>query len=117
MMEIVFYETKDGKKPVNDFLHSLEAKMRVKMVQTISMLKVYGYELREPYSKPLEDGIFELRAQTGGNASRVLYFFVVDGRAVLTHGFLKKRQKTPRREIERAKKYREDYLSRKAGNN
>ena len=42
----------------------------------------------------------------------VLYFFVVDQQVVLTHGFVKKTQKTPPSEIIRAKKYREDYLAR-----
>ncbi len=46
------------------------------------------------------------------NISRVLYFFVVNGKAVLTHGFVKKTDKTPKTEIARAKRYREDYLRR-----
>ena len=71
-----------------------------------------GYDLREPYSKPIGDGIFELRAQVATNISRVLYFFVVNGKAVLTHGFVKKTDKTPKTEIARAKRYREDYLRR-----
>ena len=114
MIEIVFYETEDGKNLVREFLRSIEPKMRVKIARTISLLKVYGYELREPYSKSLGDGIFELRTQFGGNISRVLYFFVVNGKAVLTHGFIKKTQKTPQQEIDRVKRYREDYLKRKA---
>ena len=44
--------------------------------------------------------------------SRILYFFVVGRRIVLTNGFIKKSQKTPRNEIEKAKRYRADYLSR-----
>lgn len=44
---------------------------------------------------------------------QVLYFFVVNGKAVLTHGFIKKTQKTPKAEFERAKRYRDDYLRRK----
>ena len=59
------------------------------------------------------DGIFELRAKVGSDISRVLYFFVVGRTVVLTNGFIKKTQKTPPAEIERAKQYREDYLSRK----
>ena len=66
-----------------------------------------------PYSEELEDGIFELRAKVGSDISRVLYFFVVGRKIVLTNGFIKKAQKTPKSEIERAKKYRADYLGRK----
>ena len=65
-----------------------------------------------PLSEFLEDGIFELRAQAGNNISRVLYFFMLGNQAVLTHGFIKKTQKTPDREIKRAKKMRDEYVNR-----
>lgn len=69
--------------------------------------------LREPYSKALEDGIFEVRAKVGSDISRVLYFVFVGHRIVLTNGFIKITQKTPPGEIERAKAYRREYLDRK----
>ena len=65
-----------------------------------------------PLSESLQDGIFELRAKVGSNISRVMYFFVIGNQAVLTHGFIKKTQKTPSKEIERAKKIRDDYIKR-----
>ena len=83
------------------------------MVSTITILQDNGYELREPYSKHLSDGIFELRAKVGSDISRVLYFFYVDRHIILTNGFIKKTAKTPEREIERARKYRADYLRRR----
>ena len=46
------------------------------------------------------------------NITRVLYFFVVDKKIVLTNGFVKKTQKTPRKEIERAKRELKDYKRR-----
>lgn len=114
--EIIFYDKPDGTEPVKDFILSLDKKMRAKMLRTIAMLEVNGYELREPCSKLLEDGIFELRAQVGTNISRVLYFFIVGRKVILTNGFIKKTQKTPKDEIERAKRYRAEYLSREGGN-
>lgn len=57
-------------------------------------------------------GIFELRAKVGTDISRVLYFFYYEGRIVLTHGFIKKTQRTTAGEIEKAKKYRRDYIER-----
>ena len=69
--------------------------------------------MREPYSKALSDGIFEIRAIQGNNITRVLYFFVVGKKIILTNGFVKKTQKTPDGEIELAKKYRDDYERRK----
>ena len=56
------------------------------MIRTIVMLQKNGYELREPYSKMLNDGILELRAKVGSDISRVLYFFIVGKKVVLTNG-------------------------------
>lgn len=110
--KIIFYEKEDGTMPVQDFLDSLDLKMRAKMLGTIEMLRKNGNQLRSPYSKPLDDGIMELRAIVGTNISRVLYFFVVGQKVILTNEFIEKTQKTPKREIELAKKYRADYLER-----
>lgn len=108
--EIRFYEKADGTRPAEAFLNALDKPMRIKMVKMISLLGELGFNLREPYSKPIDDGIFELRAQVGNNISRILYFFVIGKRVILTNGFIKKTQKTPQKEIELAKKYRKDYL-------
>ena len=110
--EIIFYEKEDGTMPAQDFLDSLDDKMRAKMILTVDMLKNKGNRLREPYSKPLDDGIMELRAVVGTNISRVLYFFVVGQKVILTNGFIKKTQKTPKKEITLAQKYRDDYIAR-----
>ncbi len=111
--DIIFYDKPDGTEPVKEFLDSLDVKMRAKMIRTIVMLQKNGYELREPYSKMLNEGILELRAKVGSDISRVLYFFIVGKKVVLTNGFIKKTQKTPKEELERAKQYRAEYLSRK----
>ncbi|MCD7858580.1 MAG: type II toxin-antitoxin system RelE/ParE family toxin [Firmicutes bacterium] len=111
-MTVEFYELPDGSRPAAEFLQSLAPKMEAKMLRTIELLEEYGGELREPYSKPLGDGIFELRAKVGNNITRVLYFFFIGNRVILTHGFIKKSQKTPAGEIERAKRYRSDYQRR-----
>ena len=111
-MEIKFYEDQNGNVPVREFLDSLDIKMRLKMLRSIQALQDMGISLRMPLSEALNDGIFELRAKVGTDISRVMYFFVVGNQAVLTHGFVKKTQKTPPREIERAKKLRDDYVKR-----
>lgn len=111
--EIVFYQREDGTAPALDFIESLDIKMQAKMIRTIELLQANGYELREPYSKHLREGIFELRAKVGSDISRVLYFFLIGQKVVLTNGFIKKTQKTPKGEIELALKYRKDYLARK----
>ena len=110
--EIVFYDKPDGSEPAKEFLLSLDKKMRAKIVMLIELLAENGSALREPYSKHLVDGIFELRAKVGSDISRVFYFFVIGKRIVLTNGFIKKTQKTPKSEIELAKKYRNEFLNK-----
>ena len=115
--EVRFYKLPSGKCPVEDFLDTLDHKMRAKILRLVLLLKENGNDLREPYSKCLEDGLFELRVKQGTNITRVLYFFMIDKEIVITHGFIKKTEKTPRAEIELAKKYREDYISGKESAN
>lgn len=110
---IEYYKDKHGKCPISEFLISLEPKMRAKALKMILLLEEYGNELTEPYSKHLSDGLFELRINQGNNISRILYFFIVNQKIILTNGFIKKTQKTPPAEIKLAKKYKKDYLSRK----
>lgn len=109
---VVPYQKENGDIPIKDFLNSLDVKMRAKMYCLIGILKEKGNQLREPYSKHLDDGIFELRCKVGSNITRVLYFFYYKGQIVLTNGFVKKTQKTPPEEIELAKKRRSDYIAR-----
>lgn len=115
MYEIILYDDKDGRCPVQEFLDSLEPKLLAKTLRTIDLLEMNGPLLREPYSKPLENGIFELRSKQGSDITRVLYFFIIGKKAVLTNGFVKKTQKTPNEEKELAKKYKADY-ERRHGN-
>lgn len=111
--EVDYYSKEDGSCPVKEFLNSLNMKMRAKLLRMLMLLEQNGNELRTPYSKALEDGIFELRAQQGTDITRILYFFMIGHKIIITNGFVKKTQKTPQREIELAKKYRAEYMERK----
>lgn len=110
--EVEYYELPDGSYPVEEFILLQDVKMRAKLFRLIGLLELKGNELREPYSKALDDGIFELRAKQGSDISRILYFFVVGNRVILTNGFVKKSRKTPIRELDLAKKRRVDFLQR-----
>ena len=112
VIDVDFYELPNGEEPARIFLDSLNLKMRAKMYREIDLLIKNGPELHGPHSKHVEDGIFELRAKQGNDISRVLYFFVLGKKAILTNGFVKKTKKTPKNEIELAKRYRKDYLNR-----
>ena len=112
MFEVEFYERENGDSPVEDFLNSLDIKMRNKILMILNVLQEKGNQLREPYSKHVEDGIFEVRGKVGTDISRVLYFFYHNGKIILTNGFIKKTPKTPKSEIKLAKKYRKVYMER-----
>ena len=60
------------------------------MFGMIGLLQEKENKLREPYSKHLDDGIFELRCKVGSNITRVLYFFYYEGKIILINGFVKK---------------------------
>ena len=112
MFDVEYYEKEDGTFPAEEFILSLDAKMQAKMFRELELLETFGNELREPHSKPLGDGIYGIRAKVSSDITRVLYFFVVNKKIILTNGFVKKTQKTPDSEITLAKKYRKDYLER-----
>ena len=110
--EVIFYEDIKGNEPVKDFLLDCHTKMRAKFVGLLEVLEEKGNDLREPYSKYLEDGIFEIRCKIGSDISRILYFFYYEKNIILTNGFIKKTQKTPQKEIKIAKNRRKDYIER-----
>lgn len=118
MFNIEFYSTADGTSELWDFLENLQQKstkskdariQHKQILMYIQLLEDHGTRLGENITKHLEDDIWELRP---GN-NRVLYFYHKDDTYVLLHQFRKKTQKTPRREIEKAKAERNDWISRK----
>ena len=109
---VEFYMKEDGKIPVEKFIISQNRKMKARILRFLEILQEKGNQLREPYSKHIEDGIFELRIKSGTDIIRLLYFFYYEGKIIVTNGFVKKSQKTPKKEIETAKRCREDYMAR-----
>ena len=110
--EIIFYKKSNGECPIEEFLMSLDSKMRAKVVGLLEILEEKGNLLREPYSTYVREDIFELRCQVGNNIIRVLYFFYYRKSIVLTNGFTKKTQRLPEKQIKLARKYKEDYQRR-----
>ena len=91
--QVIFFEKESGEVPVENFINSLDVKMAAKVYRLLVMISENGPELREPYSKHL-------------------YFFFVGRRVVVTNGFVKKTQKTPKAEIDKAKAFRKEYIER-----
>ena len=108
----VFYETRDGKSPVEDFIVSLDNTTQKKFIYKSELLAIMGPQLREPHSKNISNGIFELRFEGKEGQIRVLFFFLHNKKIIYLHGFVKKTQKTPKKEIDIAVKRKIEYLRR-----
>ena len=109
MFDIDFYRLPDGTAPVEEFLDTLTVKMRNKALDSLLILEEFGNSLREPYSKYMGNGLFELRIKFSSDISRIFYFFYADNKIILTNGFIKKTQKTPRSQLKLARQYKTDY--------
>ena len=107
-----FHETETGSCPVADFLISLPAKARRKATTYFEVLEEGGPNLREPYTKHLRDGLYELRCQCGQDTMRFIFFYFENRIIVATNGFRKKTCKTPGRELRLADERRKDYVRR-----
>ncbi len=115
IFEVILYEDEKGKNPVLEFLTELantngkDSRVRLKKVQDyINILQAYGNTVGAPVMKHLDGEIWELRPLR----DRVLFAGVVGSRYVLLHQFVKKTQKTPKREIEQARRELEDFKKR-----
>jgi phage-related protein len=110
---IIFYRTTDDRCPVQEFLDSLPGKVAQKIVWVLRLLEDLEI-VPSSYFKKLvgTEEIWECRIQFGSNAYRILCFFIGNS-VVLSHGFVKKSEKTPANEIERAEAYRRDFLRRR----
>ena len=112
MFQVVFYATAKGESPVKEFLESLPVDLRTKAARSLLILQQEGNGLREPYSKPIQDGLFELRVKFAKDIARVFYFFFAGQKIIITSGFVKKTAKTPSREINKALAYKREYEGR-----
>ena len=110
---VIFYKTVDGRCPVREFLDSLPGRVAQKVAWVLNLLEDLDIVPSSRFKKLVgTEDIWECRIQFGSNAYRIFCFFF-DNSVVLTHGVVKKSQKTPAREIERAETYRRDYFKRR----
>ena len=114
MRAIKFYQTSSGTSPVEEFLDSLSDQRAQKVAWVLRLVERFD-RVPEQYLKKLvgTDQLWEIRVQAGGKNFRLLGFFDGPILLILTSGFVKKQQKTPRQEIELAQRRREEYMQRK----
>jgi phage-related protein len=106
---IVFY-----KNYFQKFFVSQRDKVKDKIIWTFELIEEFQ-KVPETYLKHIEntDGLFEIRVQQGSDIFRIFCFFDQDQLVVIANGFQKKKQKTPKKEIERAIKIKEEYEAEK----
>ena len=115
MYEVFFYRDRSGREPIADYIQKLSMKnsksSRIqlnKIYEYIKYLSETGKQAREPYAKHIDGEIWELKPIR----DRIL-FAAWDGKSfILLHYFMKKTQKTPQREIDKAKRNLADYRER-----
>lgn len=117
MYEVYFYQDATGKQPVREYLDELEKKSfkskdaRIKynkIDQYIEILRQNGLAAGEPFIKHLDGDIWELRPLR----DRILFFFWDGNAFILLNHFMKSTQKTPKKEIDKAKKMMNDFRER-----
>ncbi|MEM7548385.1 MAG: type II toxin-antitoxin system RelE/ParE family toxin [Bacteroidota bacterium] len=95
-----------------DFYNPQQKKVKDK-IDYVFQIVISVQRIPTKFFKHLEEGIYEIRVEVNSNIYRIFTFFDDNKLVILLHGFQKKTQKTPRKEIERAKKLRTDYYGDK----
>jgi phage-related protein len=97
----VNFFVKNGKCPPVDFMADMDREARLKAHEYIEMLKIFGNNLRQPYSKKVSGikGLFELCVEYNNNEFRLFYFFRPGKEAVIVHAIQKKSQKTKQNDL------------------
>ena len=117
MREIEFYVTASGRCPVMEFIESLPSRSAEKVGWVLDAIRGMQVVPAQYLKKlPGTDGLWEVRAQVGGNAYRLLGFFDGGRLIVLVSGFAKKTEEVPARELDTAQQRRQDYWERSLRN-
>ena len=111
---IIFYE-RGNIAPIRKFLETLDERTQVRFAWSIEQLRLRNVQARKPLVDHIEGKIWELREESQTNIYRLLYFFATGRRIVFLHGFQKKTQKTPAREIAMAVKRMDRFIEREGG--
>jgi phage-related protein len=98
-------------KDVQALLDALPEDMQAHFLRIVEIIQSHGLEqLREPYVKHLEDKLWEMRLKGRSGIARAVYVTAIGRRVVVVHVFKKKTEKTPRHEIEMARKRAREVL-------
>lgn len=111
----MFFIEDNGDSPVEEFLLELDEKTQARFGWSLERLRVLNIQAREPLVKHQEGKLYELREESRTNIYRIMYFFYTGRQIILLHGFQKKSQKTPAKEITRAMRRMTHFINRTEG--
>ena len=101
-LQVLFYKTQSGKEPVREWLKSLTHDDKKTIGEDIKTVQ-FGWPIGMPVVRKLDKGLWEVRSRLNKRIARII-FTVENDAMVLLHGFIKKSQKTPKDNLELAKK-------------
>ncbi len=99
----VFSCTATGTEPVRDWLKSLPKKDRALIGKDVMKVE-YGWPLGMPVCRPLGDGLYEVRTDLSSRRIARVLFSIYRNQMVILHGFVKKDQRTPKKDLALAKR-------------
>ena len=102
----ITYYNADLEEEILEFPEGLLARY----LRLTDLMQIQGARLGEPHTKAMSDGLFELRLKRKEGIARVFYCTIVDKKIHMLYSFIKKTEKTPSDELEKAQKYRNIYL-------
>jgi len=106
---VVFYRTPAGADVVVDWLRDLNEEDRRTIGRDLMRVQ-FRWPVGMPLSRPLGEGLWELRCNLSSNRIARVFFCFTDGRLIALHGFVKKSQKTPAAELELARKRKNEFV-------
>ena len=111
--EIEYFETAKGRRPVQEFIDSLDTRSKAKIARTLDLLEQFGIKLGMPYAKHVEGDLWELRTRVGSNQYRLIYLLFTGRVFILLHGFMKKSGRIPQQDLRTARDRRTEFLTRR----
>ena len=89
---------------VEEDILGMPPKIQARMIKLLELIEKHGANLGAPHTEPMGDGLFEIRAKAQEGIGRSLYCYMKGRHIVVLHAFVKKGKKTPKQDLDLAKK-------------
>lgn len=110
--QVLYYSTLKGETPFGDFLDSLSPKQQAKIIRVLKTIEAYGLSTAIPHLKKITGTPFWEVRILGKDNIRAIYITLSSQSILILHGFLKKQNKTPKKELQLAQTRLQDWQNR-----